>query len=259
MNPIVFIARSWGNTRLHEGQFSILPDEKSPTGWGIFWSRADSNPASRHMGQWDNYGPLAANKHGPYFSKIINKLNGPSYNEGKLFNTNITVIFMDDMHICPFCGSLDVERDFDGNDKRKSQWNALQYMDGHLSFGEIAIVQAIANANKATRPHLYRMCDICRARAKNPFKPTSGNRAWPPVEPPLYESIASKFYNDKDGAAWLETKKICHGRAIARTPAQTIKKAIKRRLRRKHLTIAEHQALSMLLSPSIIKQRLKTA
>ncbi|MFA7462644.1 MAG: hypothetical protein WCY59_05850 [Anaerovoracaceae bacterium] len=255
MNPMVFVARSWGNTRLHEGQVYFIPDKDSPSGWECFFDRADSSPYSRFMGISGKPGPAS---HPNYeYENCIKKLSGPLANTRKRFGVDLFVIYMDDITVCPFCGDIGgVLRDFKDNDDRAEQWDRLRRTTGGpVSYGDIAVAQAVANKNKHTRPFLYRMCDECRKHWQRPLlSGVAPERShWKSLP---YEIVSSKISDDKERNAWWETKLICHGRKLPKIAFPCVKKAIARRLRRKSLSKQEHEYLSMMMSASSIKRLL---
>lgn len=255
MKPTVFIARSWGNTRLHEGQLYILQKEESPTGWWCTFDRADSSPYSHFMGISGNPGPSVWPEHG--YDDDMRKLLSSRYNEGRRFRVNLQVVYMDDMNVCPFCGEIHgVLQDFGKNDKRKDQWDKLRGMeDDNVSYGNIAVAELIANINKHTRPFLYKMCADCRSHWRRPL--LSGcvpeNKRFNLLP---YEKVALEIWDTKERNMWWETKLICHGRKLPTIAFPCVKKAIARRLRRKSLSRQEHEYLSMMMSVSSIKRLL---
>lgn len=261
MNNLLFITRSWGpghRNWIHEYQIFVFFDTDHSV-YRYATRKADSRcphhawmPGDRFDLNEHLFSPRPIEPYSGIFTK-----------------TPFTVIYMDNAWVCPFCGSIELERDYSDSDPRKSQWLALRYISFRpdisvLTTASMAIVQTVAHLNSHTLPFRFKTCSACHKHIHRPIIsmpcPSAKNRdTYESYGYYPYEKTARHITSDTDRAAWWETKLICHGRSIAKTPARSIKKAIERRLRRKRLTIAEHNALSMMLAPSIIKQRLKSA
>lgn len=268
MIPTVFIARSFGNTWIHEYHIYVSCKYGSHF-WTQFALRATSSFVIHASFTGNIYTRLFPD--GPYseYNHIASLMSQPfAPIERNL--VSYKPVYMDDAFLCPFCGCVDVGgRRRKKDTARDEQWSKLLFpRDEILSDAEIAIRETIANVNKDTLPFKYRLCDTCRKLCNNPIASTPcperclkegiSFHHWPDSYK-VYERIAERIPSDKDRAAWWETKLICHNKRISRPVATCIKKAIERRMRRKHLTAQEHKALAMMLAGSTIRNLLKTA
>lgn len=256
MTPTVFIARAWSRTWIHEGRICVWNSVDDPSIWESYGYTVTSVCPDHISFSGDAHiGKMLFGKKEYSNNKITNR-----------HGISMRVVYMDDAYVCPFCGKVQLSRYGVDWGARQVQWEKLHRIGNLLSFADLSVVESIAKINNKTPEYRFRMCSKCRKQSKNPIRassiPRNGTHLvnfglnWDALP---YEKVAASIESDKDRLLWWETKLICHGRRIAKTSAPSVKKAIERRLRRKRLTIAEHKALSVMLAPSIIKQRLKSA
>lgn len=195
-----------------------------------------------------------------------------------------SVIFMDTVHMCPFCSFIDIDYEHNGDqmDKARKEYEGLflkHRLDCNGNFNpsitecEYARYKLLALKMRNNPVFKLKMCDQCRewmdAKKHQPImgweqQPTSIQLQIHPKESwyndkhsPYWRMVAnSRLSDDKMKAIW-ETKKLCHGLSIKQSLVAKVKRSIKRRMRRKQLKPLEQQFFAMLLAGSNLTKYIK--